>query len=105
MEILSVQNCISTQPYFMKRVLSASQPGQVYDVTVITPGDPSNRFICTCKGFEFTGHCRHQLAILPICGWQASDGPEEQTDEQWEKHTCPRCGNYTEEGLIYDEDA
>jgi hypothetical protein len=104
MEILQVQNCISTGAYFSKRVLSASERGKVYTVTVITPGDPHHTFICTCKGFEFTGHCRHQSEILPICGWQTVEGPEEQTDEQWQNHICPRCGNHTEEELIYDTD-
>ena len=104
MTIITVQNCVSTQPYFERYILSLSEPGRVYKLLISMPGDDPSEYICTCKGFEFRGHCRHQHEVI-ICGWEELVGPEEQDDTQWEDHLCPRCGNDTIEELAYVDDA
>jgi hypothetical protein len=99
--IIKVIKCISTQPYFVKRVMSSSEPGVVYDVTVPMPDDPPNERICTCKGFLYRGTCRHQTEAK-ICGWTSKDDPE--TEYHWTRQfLCPSCGNYTVEELEYEE--
>ena len=34
---------------------SRSEPGKTYVLTV----DSEGRFVCSCKGFEYRGHCGH----------------------------------------------
>ncbi len=94
MTLVMAQRCVSTDPYFEAFVLSESEPGKVYSVWVPIPGDPPSAYICSCRGFEFRGHCKHQDWIS-ICGWEELIGPEEQTEEQRADQLCPRCGNNT----------
>lgn len=103
MDIISVQNCVSTQPYFTAHILSESTPGKVYEILVPMPGDPPEQYICTCPGFEFRGYCKHQHQVQ-ICGWEELTGPEKQTLIQKKAHTCPRCKNDTVEELEYADD-
>lgn len=103
MSLLKVQNCSSTEPYHKMYLLSDTRQGVVYCVTRVTLNDPPSEYICTCRGFEFNGHCKHQHRVHP-CDWQAAEGPEEQTDVQWEHHQCPRCGKDTVDGYAEVED-
>lgn len=102
MTIISAQKCVSTEPWFIKHILSDSQPGLVYRVMVSMPGDPSSEYICDCKGFEYKGHCKHQTSF-EVCGWEQVVGPEKQTDQQKADKICPRCTNDTVETLEYEE--
>lgn len=94
-DIIKTHRCISTEPYFVKRIMSHSEPGKTYEVTVIMPGDDPSEHICTCPGFHWRGHCNHQH--ITVCGWHEMQGPEE-----FEGSDCPRCGNLVIEDYAYD---
>lgn len=96
-DLITVQNCVSNQPYHHHYVLSRSEPGKVYAVVIPFPHDPREEWICDCKGFLFRGYCRHIDTAPDPCHWQELKGPEQQTEPERATKTCPRCGNDTVE--------
>jgi hypothetical protein len=93
-----VQHCISGDPFFEKYIMSETDPGKIYIVTIAMPGDPPDQWSCTCKGFQYRFYCKHQTMFKP-CMWHELDGPEQQTEEQKRDGICPRCGNDTSQEL------
>lgn len=74
--------------------------GNVYEVLVQRPDDEDG-VICSCRGFHFTGTCKHvQIALDLVCDWTSREG-EAQTPEQLEDKICPRCGAQTQWELEY----
>lgn len=96
--IIPVQQCRSLDGWVPIQVDSSSDPDKKYVVHVNPWGIPTEN-ICECKGFQYRGSCRHQIAAVEdICGWHemhAHPQHEIQSDHQREELICPRCDGPT----------
>ena len=96
MSIITTQRCVSTEPWFEIDVQSASDETKSYRVLVPWPNDEVDDLTCECLSFIHRGHCHHQEeAFDSLCRWTSVNGPEEQTQDQYHNHICPRCENET----------
>lgn len=101
MELKRTQEyCLSDGEMTLVRVPSKTEPGKTYEVLVQDINSPFEN-ICECKGYEYRGHCVHQIeAQFYVCGWEEQYDVEQQTPLQKEQHICPRCGGPTESETI-----
>jgi len=65
--------------------------GRLYDPNAAT----EYGYTCTCKGFQFHGHCRHIVVVERRgyrCGWNAELEPTHETPKnEHGVHVCPSC--------------
>lgn len=81
------QVCSNTVGWTVVEVDSESHPGTVYTV-VISDWD----YLCDCKGFEFSGKCKHKAVADQLrCKWEEGSAPCQSLLER-KTHTCPLCG-------------
>ncbi len=93
--IKPVQECRSLEGWMPVIVASASNPDKKYTVLVNPWGDPEDN-VCECRGFQYRGSCRHlKEAVEEVCGWNETEGTEQQTPEQRKAMICPRCRETT----------
>lgn len=60
---------------------------QLYSVVVGPPGRERDLGYCTCLGFNFHAHCKHQDAVLEsLCDFERVMGGKPAPDR------CPKCG-------------
>lgn len=77
------------------KVRSTTNPDSIYRVYV-NPWGAQEENICECRGYTYTGHCKHQMmAADMICGWSELDCDEQQNIFEKKSKMCPRCGGPT----------
>lgn len=94
MELKPYQICRSNDGW-LPVVISSSSSEHKYRVYV-NPWGHTMENICECKGYIYTGHCKHQdLAADRVCGWSELDCEDQQSKDQKANRQCPRCGGPT----------
>lgn len=94
-ELHPYQICRSNDGWVPVKVNSSSDPSRIYRVYV-NPWGQEHENICECRGYVYTGHCKHQaMAAELICGWSELDCEEVQNDFERHARQCPRCGGPT----------
>lgn len=98
-----IQECAKNGEFQEVEILSATDPGIYYLVTVAPWDTSAAELVCECFSYEHRGYCRHQReAFAQICRWSELDG-KAQTAEQAAKRLCPECGGPTQAVVIGDE--
>jgi len=87
------QKCIAERRVFEITVPSSSGKDE-YQIRGSFEG---GNLSCSCKGFRFTGSCKHTRLRIEECGWDSLESVEVQTLTQKAAHECPRCGRRTVE--------
>ena len=95
MDLKPYQICRSNDGWLPVRILSTTDPENAYRVYV-NPWGQEHENICECRGYTYTGHCKHQgMAADSVCGWSEIDCLEQQTEFEKSHKKCPRCGGPT----------
>ncbi len=109
--LVHAQECRSALGWEPVEVESESNPGHTHTV-MCNPWYEPTAYLCTCRGYQFAGHCKHQVeAHNRRCGWREVrdreyTGTFRQTPAQREAMECPKClgeTRWTME-LVYGED-
>ena len=76
------------------QVESSTKRGLDY-LVMVSPWGDSRDNNCECPGYMMKGACRHQVeAMKKVCRWTEL-GNEPQSEQEYEKRVCPRCGGPT----------
>lgn len=92
MKIVPFQECRSLSGWTPIQINSSTDPDTTY-VVLVNPWGTAAESICDCRGYHFTGRCKHQtLALKRVCGWSELDNHGIlQTDLQKKDQECPKC--------------
>lgn len=93
--LANAQECRSTLGWEPVEVESSSQEGRVHTV-LCNPWYEPTGYLCTCRGYQFAGHCKHQtIAHGRRCGWREIRNRQyteiRQTPAQADAMECPKC--------------
>jgi hypothetical protein len=100
-QVSTFQECRSVEGW-QAVVVSSDSQAESYTV-LVNPWGFEAEAVCDCKGYKYTGHCKHQArANEKVCRWREGESPR-QSEQQKEKMVCPRCGGATKWSFEEDE--